>query len=120
MSCGKLRNRNLSRAAKFADKDRRCLDEESGRAESSASAGHVIMYLGTKEAKRPKGPAKLREILEKREAVLSKWRDGTISPRDIFRTRIIIFFPYYVFHMQDDKTRLGRLKRSRIKKELRD
>jgi len=69
----------IPRAANLIDSGRKCLDEESGRAESSASTGHEIMYLGIREARRPKGPAKLREILEKREAVLSKWRDGTIS-----------------------------------------
>lgn len=63
----------------------KCLDEESGRTKGSASARREIMYLiGTREARRPKGPAKLKENLEKREAVLSKWRDGTISANDIF------------------------------------
>lgn len=74
----------ILRAANF-DNGRRCFNEESGRAKSSASAEHEIMYLiGTKEARRPKGPAKLKENLEKREAVLSKWRDGTISANYIF------------------------------------
>lgn len=53
------------------------------------------MYLGAKEARRPQGPAKLKEIFEKREAVLSKWRDGTISACDIsLLTRF--FFHYHI------------------------
>lgn len=54
------------------------------------------MYLGTREARRPKGPAKLKEIIEKREAVLSKWRDGTISIRDISQARVFTFFHYHI------------------------
>jgi hypothetical protein len=42
------------------------------------------MYLGTREAGRPKGPARLKGILEKREIVLSKWRDGRTFARSIF------------------------------------
>ena len=76
-------------AANFVDNDRRCLNEENERAKSSASAEHKIMYLSTREARRPKGPAKLRKILEKRETVLSKWRDGTISVHGIFRAQMI-------------------------------
>jgi len=67
--------------------------------ESSASTGHEIMYLGIREVRRPKGPAKLREILEKREAVLNKWRDGTISARDILRARIMIFSTIIYIHV---------------------
>lgn len=42
------------------------------------------MYLGGKETRRPKGPAKLKGILEKRDSVLSKWREGRIFARSIF------------------------------------
>lgn len=41
------------------------------------------MYLGGKEMRRPKGPAKLKGILEKRDAILSKWRDGRIFARSV-------------------------------------
>lgn len=43
------------------------------------------MYLGTREARRPKGPARLKGILERRETILSKWRDGrTFSLRSFY------------------------------------
>ncbi|XP_018360732.1 PREDICTED: trafficking kinesin-binding protein milt isoform X3 [Trachymyrmex cornetzi] len=47
------------------------------------------MYLGTREVRRPKGPAKLREILEKRETVLSKWRDDVCSGEELPEVEII-------------------------------
>ncbi|EGI69930.1 Trafficking kinesin-binding protein 1 [Acromyrmex echinatior] len=62
---------------------------ENERAKSSASAEYKIMYLGTRETRRPKGPAKLREILEKREIVLSKWRDDVCSGEELPEVEII-------------------------------
>ncbi|KYM85413.1 Trafficking kinesin-binding protein 1 [Atta colombica] len=64
-------------------------DAETITAKSSASAEHKIMYLSTREARRPKGPAKLREILEKRETVLSKWRDDVCSGEELPEVEII-------------------------------
>ena len=36
------------------------------------------MSLGVNSSRfiRPKGPAKFKDIVEKREAILGKWRDG--------------------------------------------
>ncbi|EZA48838.1 Trafficking kinesin-binding protein [Ooceraea biroi] len=57
----------------------------------SAIAGHCrqIMYLGTREAGRPKGPARLKGILERRETVLSKWRDEVCSGEELPEVEII-------------------------------
>lgn len=77
-----------------------------------ARAGRGIMYLGGKEMRRPKGPAKLKGILEKREAVLSKWRDGRIFARSIL-IRILranYQFSRYQLNILNRFTLLGRRK----------
>ncbi|XP_014468694.1 PREDICTED: trafficking kinesin-binding protein milt isoform X2 [Dinoponera quadriceps] len=47
------------------------------------------MYLGTREPRRPKGPARLKGILERREAILSKWRDEVCSGGELPEVEII-------------------------------
>ncbi|EFN71844.1 Trafficking kinesin-binding protein 1 [Camponotus floridanus] len=62
---------------------------EDKRAGNLASGGREIMYLGGKEMRRPKGPAKLKGILEKRDAILSKWRDDVCSGEELPEVEII-------------------------------
>lgn len=52
------------------------------------------MYLGSSELNRPNGPAKLKKILEKKEGILNKWRNGTKFCKtfiSIFSFKIILF-----------------------------
>lgn len=87
-----------------ADRARKvCLDEGSGRARGPAGAGRGIMYLGARELKRPKGPARLKGILEKRETILSKWRDGrTCSRATLFFQFCVLSHIHTYIHTRTD------------------
>lgn len=50
------------------------------------------MYLGSSE-NRPNGPAKLKKILEKKEGILNKWRNGTkFCKAFIFPFKIMLYW----------------------------
>ncbi|EFN83954.1 Trafficking kinesin-binding protein 1 [Harpegnathos saltator] len=58
-------------------------------AASATSTRDAETITGAREARRPKGPARLKGILERRETILSKWRDEVCSGGDLPEVEII-------------------------------